>query len=76
MEEKRCSKRKKEFIEINYNGAKTVPRIHANKNTSYKNDYFMHIYLLKLLKKRHNMIFKYREGGRTVGSGKVAKIIE
>ena len=61
---------------VNYSGAKTVPRIYANKNTPYKNDYFMYIYPLKLLKKCYNMIFKYREGGRTVGSGKVAKIIE
>ena len=53
-----------------------MPRTHANKNTPYKNGYFMCIYPPKLLKKRHNMIFQYREGGRTVGSGKVAKIIE
>ena len=64
------------FTKESYSGAKTVPRIHANKNTLYKNEYFIYIYPLKLLKKRHNMIFKYREGGRTVGSGKVAKIIE
>ena len=29
------------------------------KNTPYKNDYFMYIYPLKLLKKCYNMIFKY-----------------
>ena len=53
-----------------------MPRIYANKNIPCKNGYFMCIYSPKLLKKRHSMIFKYREGGRTVGSGKVAKIIE
>ena len=64
------------FTKVSYSGAKTVPRIHVNKNTPYKNGYFVCIYLPKLLKKYHNMIFKYRESGRTVGSGKVAKIIE
>ena len=41
-------------------GSKTVSRNHVNKN----------------IEKLQKTLFKYREGGRTVGSGRVATIIE
>ena len=57
-------------------GAKTVPRNHANKNTPNKNSDFMLIFAIESIENTIKTLLKYREGGRTVGSGRVASIIE
>jgi translation elongation factor EF-Tu-like GTPase len=53
-----------------------VPRSPGNKNTPQKIRDFVRILAPHDKKKREKMLFKYREGGRTVGSGRVATVIE
>lgn len=53
-----------------------MPRNHANKNTPHKNNDFTPYSAIKSIENTTKMLFKYREGGRTVGSGRVATIIE
>lgn len=53
-----------------------VPRNRANKNTLYKSNDFMLFSTIKSIANTTKMLFKYREGDRTVGSGSVATIIE
>ena len=43
---------------------------------SHKNNEFMLFFAIKSIENTTKTLFKYREGGRTVGSGRVATIIE
>ena len=57
-------------------GAKTVPRNQANENSIRKTEVLSGLGHLKIKKKCRKTLSKYREGRRTVGSGRVATIIE
>lgn len=61
---------------LRLSGAKTVPRNRANKNTLYKNNDFMLFFVTESIENTTKMLFKYREGGRPVGFGREASIIE
>jgi len=53
-----------------------VPRNHANKNTLNKNNDFVLIFAMESIENTIKTLLRYREGGRTVGSSRVATIIE
>ena len=53
-----------------------MPRNLVNKNKLHKNNDFMPFFAIESMENTIKMLFKYREGGRTVGSGRVATIIE
>lgn len=53
-----------------------VSRNHANKNMPYKNNDFMVLFAIEGIENTKKILFKYCEGGRTVGSGCEATIIE
>ena len=46
------------------------------RNNDNKNGYFLDIIIRKTCENMRNKITRNREGGRTVGSGRVATIIE
>jgi hypothetical protein len=53
-----------------------ITKISKTINTPWKMTYFLHKNAQKAQKKPHQTISREREGGRTVGSGRVATIVE
>ena len=53
-----------------------MPRDQANENNRHKINDLSHFLSIKTRKIHSYITIKYREGGRTVGSGTVATIIE
>lgn len=53
-----------------------MPRNQVNRNKPHKNNDFMLYSAMKSIENTTKTLFTCREGGRTVGSGRVATIIE
>ena len=53
-----------------------MPRNQENKNTLHKNNDFTLFFVIKSIENTTKTLFKYREGGRTVDSGRGATIFE